>query len=218
MDKPYWRELSNPTLENPTFIQGLPGFGNVGRIAAHLLIKYTKATPLAELYSPTFPDYVAVNTKGTCHLPRYEFYHTTLENTNFIIMTGETQPSFDDVLAHYDICGEIINYIKNKGCRFTITIGGVPLTEEKAQIYVAATTSRLAAEFMEKGAVIYSRGRIVGGTGLTLALSKENDIDGVCILGATNGFNSDKEAGLRAFKFLMKALGKEIKEGLPETQ
>jgi proteasome assembly chaperone (PAC2) family protein len=54
-----------------------------------------------------------------------------------------------------------------------VTIGGVPMSEDKAQVYVAATSSRLAAEFMEKGAVIYSKGRIVGGTGLTLALARE---------------------------------------------
>lgn len=212
------RELSNPALENPTFIQGLPGFGNVGRIAAHLLIKYCGAKPFAELYSPTFPDYVSVSSKGTCHLPRYEFYSATIDKTNFVIMSGETQPSFDDVLAHYEVCGEIVNYVEKLGCRFLITIGGVPMTEEKAQVYVAATSPRLAAEFMEKGAVIYSRGKIVGGTGLTLALAKERGLEGVCLLGATAGFESDKGAGLLAFKFLMKALGKEIKEGLPETQ
>ena len=218
MDKPYLRELSNPTLENPTFIQGLPGFGNVGRIAAHLLIKYCRAKPFAELYSPTFPDYVSVSSNGTCHLPRYEFYSATIDKTNFVIMSGETQPSFEDVLAHYEVCGEIVNYVEKLGCRFLITIGGVPITEEKAQVYVAATSPRLATEFMEKGAVIYSRGKIVGGTGLTLALAKERGLEGVCLLGATAGFESDKGAGLLAFKFLMKALGKEIKEGLPETQ
>ena len=217
MDKPYLREMSNPALENPTFVQGLPGFGNVGRIAAHLLIKYCNAKPFAELYSPSFPDYVSVSSKGICHLPRYEFYSATIDKTNFVIMTGETQPSFDDVLTHYEICGEIVNYVEKLGCRFIVTIGGVPMTEEKAQVYVAATSPRLAAEFMEKGAVIYGRGKIVGGTGLTLALARELGLEGVCLLGSTTGFKADKDAGLRAFKFLMKALGKEIKEGLPET-
>jgi len=212
------REMSNPALENPTFVQGLPGFGNVGRIAAHLLIKYCNAKPFAELYSPSFPDYVSVSSKGICHLPRYEFYSATIDKTNFVIMTGETQPSFDDVLTHYEICGEIVNYVEKLGCRFIVTIGGVPMTEEKAQVYVAATSPRLAAEFMEKGAVIYGRGKIVGGTGLTLALARELGLEGVCLLGSTTGFKADKDAGLRAFKFLMKALGKEIKEGLPETQ
>jgi proteasome assembly chaperone (PAC2) family protein len=218
MDKPYLREISNPALENPIFVQGLPGFGNVGRIAAHLLIKFCQAKPFAELYSPTFPDYVSVNSKGICHLPRYEFYSAAIENNNFIIMTGETQPSFDDVVAHYRICDEVLDFVQKQGCRFIVTIGGVPISEEKAQVYVAATSAKLAAEFMEKGAVIYSKGRIVGGTGLTLALAKERKLDGVCVLSATTGFKSDRGAGYQAFRFLMKALGKEIKEGSEEKQ
>ncbi len=218
MDKPYLRELSTPKLENPTFIQGLPGFGNVGRIAANLFIKHSDAKMFAELYSPTFPDYVAVNLKGTCQLPCYEFYSANFDGNDYVVMTGETQPSFDDVLAHYEVCGEIVNYVEKLGCRFLITVGGVPLAEDKSHIYIAATSPALAAEFMEKGGVIYSQGRIVGGTGLTLALAKERGLEGVCLLGATAGFESDSHAGQIAFKFLMKALGKEIKEGLPETQ
>jgi len=214
MDKPYLREMFNPSLENPVFVQGLPGFGNVGRIAAHLLIKFCEAKPFAELYSPTFPDYVSISSRGITHLPKYEFYAAPMEKNNLIIMTGETQPSFDDVLAHYQVCGEIVDFAEKLGCHFIMTMGGVPITEEKAQIYVAATSSRLATEFMEKGAVIYSKGRIVGGTGLTLALAKERKLDGVCLLGTTTGFKADRGAGFLVFKFLMKALGKEIKEGL----
>jgi hypothetical protein len=93
----------------------------------------------------------------------------------------------------------------------------VPITEEKAQVYVASTSPRLASEFIDKGAVIYSRGKIVGGTGLTLALAKEKGLDGVCLLGATTGFKTDRSASFLTFKFLMNVLGKEIKEGLQET-
>ncbi len=218
MDKPYLRELSKPDLDNSTFIQGLPGFGNVGRIAAQQFIRHYDAKLLAELYAPSFPDYVSVNLKGTCQLPRYEFYYAKVDGSNFIVLVGETQPSFDDVLAHYEVSGEILDYIQRMGCRFIITIGGVPVTDEKGQVYVAATSPRLAAEFMEKGAVIYSRGKIIGGTGLTLALAKERGLEGACILASTAGFESDKAAGLLAFRFLMKALGKEIKDALPETQ
>ena len=216
MDKPYLREMFNPALENPIFVQGLPGFGNVGRIAAHLLIKFCGAKPFAELYSPSFPDYVSVSSKGICHLPRYEFYSAPMEKNNLIIMTGETQPSFDDVVAHYQVCTEILDFIEKQGCHFIVTMGGVPITEDKAQVYVAATSPRLATEFMEKGAVIYSKGRIVGGTGLTLALAKERDFEGICLLGTTTGFKADRGAGFLVFKFLMKALGKEIKEGIQE--
>jgi proteasome assembly chaperone (PAC2) family protein len=214
MDKPYLREMSKPTLENPIFVQGLPGFGNVGRIAAHLLIKFCEAKLFAELYSPSFPDYVSISSKGTAYLPRYEFFSAPIEKNNFIIMTGETQPSFDDVVAHYDVCSEILDFAEKLGCQFVVTMGGVPITEDKNKVYVAATSARLAKDFMEKGANIYSKGRIVGGTGLTLALAKERGLEGICLLGPTTGFKADRGAGFLVFKFLMKALGKEIKEGL----
>jgi hypothetical protein len=217
MDKPYLRKLSNPTLDNPIFVQGLPGFGNVGRIAAHLLIKFCDAKPFAELYSPSFPDYVAITTKGIAHLPRYEFYYAPLEKNNLVIMTGEIQPSFDDVVAHYVVCDSVIDFVEEMGCRFIVTMGGVPITEDKTQVFIAATSPRLATEFMEKGGVIYSKGRIVGGTGLTLALAKERKIEGVSLLGTTMGFKADKGAGFLVFKFLMKTLGKEIKEGSVEN-
>lgn len=217
VDKTYLRKLSEPKLENPVFVQGLPGFGNVGRIAAHLLIKFCDAKPFAELHSPSFPDYVSITTKGIAHLPRYEFYYAPMEKNNLVIMTGEIQPSFDDVVAHYEVCEEVVDFAASLGCHFIFTMGGIPITEEKAQVYIAATSTRLAREFMEKGAVIYCKGRIVGGTGLTLAMAKERKLEGVSLLGTTTGFRADREAGFLVFKFLMKALGKEIKEGLVEN-
>jgi hypothetical protein len=214
MDKPYVIQISEQALEKPIFVLGLPGFGNVGKIAVHLLTKFCGAKPFAELYSPSFPDYVSVNSKGICHIPRYEFYAASMEKNDFLIMTGDTQPSFDDVVAHYMLCSDILDFVEKKGCSFIITMGGAPITEEKAQVYVAATSLRLALEFMEKGATIYSKGRIVGATGLILGLAKQRNMDGICLLGATTGLKADRGAGFSVFKFLMKALGNEVKEGL----
>ena len=214
MDKSYLRQISNPVLEKPIFVQGLPGFGNVGKIAAHLLVKFCGAKPFMELYSPSFPDYVSISSKGICHLPRYEFYAAPMEKNDFIIMIGDTQPSFDDVLAHYAVCDEILDIVEKQGCSMIVTIGGMPMIEERAQVFVAATSPRLALEFMDKGAVIYSKGRIVGATGLMLGLAKERNMEGVCLLGSTSGFRADRGAGFSVFKFLMKALGNEVKEGL----
>jgi uncharacterized protein (TIGR00162 family) len=214
MDKPYFREISVPVLENPVFVQGLPGFGNVGKIAAHLLIKFCGAKLFAELYAPYFPDYVSVDSSGICRLPKYEFYAAPMERNDFIIMTGDVQPSFEDVVAHYELCGEVLDFIVKYGCSLLITMGGVPAIESTGQVYVAATSPRLAVEFMEKGAVIYGKGRIVGATGLMLGMAKERGLDGICLLGATTGFKADRGAGFSVFKFLMKALGNEVKEGL----
>ncbi|MEM3783755.1 MAG: PAC2 family protein [Candidatus Bathyarchaeia archaeon] len=214
MDRPYFRELFAPVLENPIFVQGLPGFGNVGKIAVHLLIRFCGAKPFAELYAPYFPDYVSVDSGGVCRLPKYEFYAAPMEKNDFIIMTGDTQPSFEDVVAHYELCGDILDFVAKYGCSLVITMGGVPSSENMARVYVAATSPRLAVDFMEKGAVIYGKGRIVGATGLMLGMAKERGLEGICLLGATTGFRADRGAGFSVFKFLMKALGNEVKEGL----
>ena len=108
MDKPYFRQLFDPQLENPILVEGLTGLGNIGMIAARHLIEFTDAKVFAELYSPYFPDYVIVKKDGTCRPPRYQFYAAKTQKNHYIILTGDAQPSMEDTLAHYDICDEIL--------------------------------------------------------------------------------------------------------------
>jgi len=209
MDKPVFRFISKPTLENPVLVEGLPGFGNVGKLAARLLIEFTRAEVFAELYSPSFPDYVFVDKDGICRPPRYEFSTATFGKTQFLILTGDAQPSRDDVLAHYMLCDEILNFAGQFGCRFLATMGGVPQPRPAGEVYVAATSAGLAVETMEKGAVLYGAGRIVGAAGLMLGLAKDRGWNGVCLLGATTGLKADKGAAFNVFKFLMRLFGVE---------
>lgn len=209
MDKPYFHRVFHPKLENPVFVEGLPGFGNVGKIAARLLIEFTRAKVFAELYSPTFPDYVIVNRDGICRPPRYEFYTATMGNTDFVILTGDAQPSLEDLKAHYMLCDEILDFVEQYGCRYLVTMGGMPTPKPAEEIYVAATSPKLAAETVEKGAILYERGRIMGATGLLLGLAKNRGWKGICLLGATTGLKADRGAAFSVFKFLMKTLGTE---------
>ena len=109
MDKSYFHQLFHPKLTNPILIEGLPGFGNVGKIAAKSLAKSTQAKLFTELYSPYLPDYVIINKQGICRPPRYEFYASSTGKTDFIILTGDAQPSVDDIMAHYELCNDILD-------------------------------------------------------------------------------------------------------------
>ncbi|MFQ6073955.1 MAG: PAC2 family protein, partial [Candidatus Bathyarchaeia archaeon] len=140
MDKPYFRIGFHPKLKTPVFVEGLPGFGNVGKIAARLLIEFTRAKVFAELYSPTFPDYVIVNREGICRPPRYEFYAATTGDTDFVILTGDAQPSLEDLKAHYLLCDEILEFAEQYGCRYLVTMGGMPAPKPAEEVYVAATS------------------------------------------------------------------------------
>jgi len=106
MQKPYFRKLFHPELNEPVLVEGLPGFGNVGKIAARLLIDFAQAKLFTELYSPSLPDYVVVDKDGICHAPRYEFYASSTGKTQFIILTGDAQPSrCDDGWSSYAASG-----------------------------------------------------------------------------------------------------------------
>jgi len=214
MDKPQFRHLFHPQLKHPVLVEGLPGFGNVGKIAAQLLIDHTHAKLFAELYAPSFPDFVIVNKNGTCRPPRYEFYASSTDKNQFIILTGDSQPSIEDVIAHYEICSEILDFAEKYGCKFVITLGGVPTSRPGEEVYVAATSEELAAENVKKGAMLYGKGRIVGATGLILGLAKERGLEGICLLGSTIGLEADRGAALSVFKFLLKTLGNEEKVGV----
>lgn len=213
MDEPYFRRLFCPELESPIFVEGLPGFGSVGKIAARLLIEFTRAKPFAELYSPSFPDYVIVNKDGVCRPPRYGFYASSMGKSHFVILSGDVQPSLDDVVVHYQLCDEILNFAEQYGCKFIVTMGGLPTTHSSGDVYVAATSQKLASKIVNKGAMLYGEGKIMGATGLLLGLAKSRGWEGVCLLGATAGVKADRGAAFSVFKFLTKMLGIEVGEG-----
>ena len=67
--------LKKPRLKNPIFIEGLPGVGNVGRIAAGYLVEELGAKKFAELYSPHFMPFVLLHQTSEIHMLRNEFYY-----------------------------------------------------------------------------------------------------------------------------------------------
>ena len=207
LQKSLIRQQFHPTLHNPVFVEGLPGFGDVGKIASELLISFSEAKLFAEYYSPSFPDYVTTDNQGICSPPHYELYASSPKKLSAVILTGDSHPPLDNVEAHYNICDEILDFAQNLGCTQVITIGGVPVSTNKGDVYVAATSRKLAAETMTKGGIIYGKGRIMGATGLLLGLARERGLSGICLLGATDGMGSDKEAGSGVFQLLLKILG-----------
>jgi uncharacterized protein (TIGR00162 family) len=212
MDKPYFRMLFEPQLKEPIFVEGLRGLGNVGIIAARHLIESTDAKVFAELYAPYFQDYVTVKKDGTCRPPRYLFYAAKTEKKHYIILTGDSQPSIEDTVAHYDLCDEILDFAEKYGSKFIVTMGGVVTTKPENEVYISATSEKLAQKHVNKGTQIYGEGRIVGATGLLLGLAKRRGWKGICLLGATTGFGAERGTALSVFKTLMNIIEAETEE------
>ena len=64
-----------PKLKDPILIEGLPGIGNVGKLAVEHLIDSIDASKFAEIYSKDFPPQVFINPDGTIELVKNEFYY-----------------------------------------------------------------------------------------------------------------------------------------------
>ena len=63
---------SKPELEKPIVIEGLPGIGNVGKIAADYLASALNAKRFASIYSPDFPPQVLINEENVADFARNE--------------------------------------------------------------------------------------------------------------------------------------------------
>ena len=72
--------LDKPKLRKPVLIEGLPGIGNVGRVAAGYLISELKMKKLAELYSPHFLPLVILQENSEVSLLKNEFYYYKTKN------------------------------------------------------------------------------------------------------------------------------------------
>src|SRR5438034_7030264 len=97
------RYLDHPKLEDPTFIEGLPGIGNVGKLAAEHLKDELKAVKFAEIFSKYFPPQVLVQDDGQVKLVNNEMHFVRSEEH-----TSELQ-------SHSDlVCRLLLEKKKNK--------------------------------------------------------------------------------------------------------
>ena len=176
------------------------------------MIEETGAKVFAELYAPYFQDYVAVNKDGTCSAPRYRFYAAKTEKQHYIILTGESQPSLEDTIAHCDLCDQILDSVQKYGSTFIVTMGGVVTSKPGNDVYISATSEQLVKKHLDKGTEIYGEGRIVGATGLLLGLAKKRGWKGICLLGATTGFGAERGTALALYKILTNIIAAETEQ------
>jgi len=71
VDVRYLKEIS---LNDPVFIEGLPGIGHVGKLVADHLVKELDTEKVVEIYSHHFPPQVMVEEDGTVRMPKNEIY------------------------------------------------------------------------------------------------------------------------------------------------
>jgi uncharacterized protein (TIGR00162 family) len=189
----YIKEFKQIEPNDPILVEGLPGLGLVGKIAIRYLIKKLNAKKFAHLYSPHFPYFVLVNKKGNVRLLRGAFYFWKNENGphDLILFTGDSQSQ--TIEGQYEIVDRMLDFSQKHKVKTIITIGGYRMeTENKPNVYVAATDQALLDKTLAAGAALSSSGSpIVGTAGLILGLARFKKISALCLLGETRGYLPD---------------------------
>jgi uncharacterized protein (TIGR00162 family) len=212
MKETYVKETVKVELKNPVLIEGLPGMGMVGRIAARFLIKHFGAARFAELYSPHFPYYVLVNKKGSVRLLRCEFFlfKNPAGDNDLVFLVGDSQAQ--TIEGQYEVTNAILDYAVKLGVRTIVTIGGYRQEADEAPRVVAVSTSpELLEKALQAKAVASPAGNpIVGTAGLMLGLAKFRKVDALCLLGETQGYLPDPVAAKSILEVLAGMYGLKV--------
>ena len=206
--------LEEIELDNPIFIEALPGLGHVGKLAADHMIDELNATKFAEIYSPSFPPQVLIKEDRIIDNMLNELYYLKdvgEDNLDLIILVGNTQALSPE--GQYLVCQDILEFVKGYGISSIVTMGGmaIPQPVENPNVYGAATNEANVELLKEAEIGIRSNdGGIVGASGLFLGLGVRQGIEGICLMGETPGYFIDAESAEAILKKLSLLLNFEI--------
>lgn len=217
MDNVELRTVAQPKLKNPVFVEGLPGVGNVGKLAVEHLVDELKAKKFANLVSKDFPPQVFVQPDGTIKLVDNEFYYwnaKTARQRDLILLTGDYQGLSSQ--GQYEIVDTVLDLLEKFGVKELFTLGGYGMGRlvQKPGV-LGATTDLDLVKKMKKFGIQFRQdepgGGIVGASGLFLGLGKQRGMHGVCLMGETSGYLVDPKSAQAVLEMLGKILNIELK-------
>ncbi len=204
-----------PDLKKPVLVEGLPGIGNVGKIAADFLAEKLNAKKFATIYSDSFPPQVLLDNDGVIKLACNELYYVKdVNGRDLMFLLGNYQGTTPE--GQYLICEDLM---KDIFLRFDVskiyTLGGYGTGQivENPRVLGAVSDVSVKAELEEHG-VTFSPGEpaagIVGASALLVAFGKMYNIPSACIMGETSGFFIDHKSGIEILKVLESIFGLEL--------
>ena len=210
---------SMPKLQNPLFIEGLPGIGNVGKIAVDFLIEEFSAKKLYSFFCYRFPHSVFVNEDNLVEMPKIELYYRSFpgKKRDVLLLTGDIQPIDEE--SCYAFCEEVLKIAQQFNCSEVITTGGIGLQQmpDAPKVYVTANDSQLLKQYLKSGLPVENTifgvvGPIVGVSGVLLGLGKKRGVKGVALLAET--FGHPMYLGIKGAKELLRVLERKFSYGI----
>lgn len=188
--------VATPEIEDPLFVEGLPGVGLVGKLAVDHLISECESQPVTRVYSEHFPPAISVDGDGMGSLPSLSVHAIETDARDLLVLAGEAQAQ--EAVGQYRLAGATLDIAQSFGVNQVVTLGGFGTGEEVDDydvIGAASARSEDLRERLEAAGVSFERegapGNIVGMSGLLVGLGAREGFETAGLLGLTPGYHVD---------------------------
>ena len=178
-----------PKMKTPVLIEGLPGIGNVSKIAIDFLIEKKNAKKIMEFSSFDLPHSAIIQEDNTVLRPKIEIYHLKEGKNDFLLLSGDAQPITER--ACYEFCDMLLRFAKKMNVKEILSTGGfgLPQIVKEPQVYCIANDTKFLKKISKKTNAITdvygSMGPIAGVTGVLVTLAREIEMPGAIFLAET---------------------------------
>ena len=206
-----------PELNRPILIEGLPGVGNVGKVAADYLADKLEAKHFATVVSKHCPPHALVDADGIAILACNELFYAKdvgESHLDVIFLLGDFQAATAE--GQFTVCNDMMNEVFLKYDVSTVfTLGGYGTGKMSDDPAVLGAASDIATrDKLAPYGVTFNpnepAGGIMGASAVLLGLAQFHGIEGACIMGETSGYIVDYKSGSKVLDVLEKLLGTEI--------
>jgi len=200
-------------LNNPVLIEGLPGIGNIGKVAVDFMIDDLEAKKLCEFESHSYPHSVYVNEKNLIELPSIEMYYKQRKSKqDLLFLSGDVQPI--DEHSCYQFSEKVLELFQKQNGKEIITIGGIAQKQipKNPKIFCTGNSQKIINNYtkgMKINKNLYGTiGPITGVSGLLLGLAKKHKIPAITLLAETHAH--PLYLGVSGAKEIIKILNKKL--------
>jgi uncharacterized protein (TIGR00162 family) len=174
-----------------TLVSGLPGIAYIGKLSVDYLVQQLKAELIAEVYSKYFPPYVLIRKDGLVELLKNELYLLKDEKAGDIVFFSGNSQAFSPE-GQYEIADTLLDWAAANGVKKTFSLAAYVTDRafETPAVYGTATSSEVLEEMKKIGVTPLDEGIISGENGLIMGLAKKRDVDAVCLMGETRGYQT----------------------------
>jgi uncharacterized protein (TIGR00162 family) len=205
--------VAEPTLRDPALVEGLPGVGHVGKLAAEHLLEEFDSELVARVYADEFPPQVGIDDEGVASLACAEFHAVDAGDRDLLVLTGDHQAQSHS--GHYHITDTFLDVAESYDAGEVYALGGVPtgeLVEEPDVLGAVADAEDIEA--LEDAGVEFREGEpaggIVGVSGLLLGLGGRRGLPAACLMGETSGYLVDPSSAQAVLEVLEEVVGFEV--------